>query len=369
MSNFVLMALVFLGVLVVGLFVPAYVVRRRLDFRGQILDLLATAARRHVPFGPLLERAAAEHRGRRREVLSGVAAEMNRGAALSRALEARARALFPNRIIAAIQTSEGSAQVSALLSSLAHETTKALDARHRVAMTMFYPICLGAFLIGLQTFYIDFVGTGAAALHGPTADVTARGVLITRFATVGVVAIWVAVGLALFYRVLGWRFECCQRLVDAGARRFLLLDRLLRLAGAERLLRSVSALVAAGLSLPQALRRSAPATGSARIAKAALAGAELMEAGISAENAWCRTLLPQFAALRAATATGSPPAELAQALSSLATECGHRLTAQVDRCLRWIHPIAIGLFGLLLALQFAGVFELIHHFQRGARLW
>jgi type IV pilus assembly protein PilC len=192
---------------------------------------------------------------------------------------------------------------------------------------------------------------------------------MSQVAIAGVVATWLVIGFVLFYRFIGWRFDFFQRLVDGLVRRLPILDNMARLAGAERLLRSTAALVGAGLSLPQALRRAAPATGNARLTQAAVASAQLMDAGASADQAWSRTLLPTFAALRAATATGAPNDELAVSLSALASECGYRLTAQADRCLRWIHPVTIGLFGLLLALQFAGVFELIYKFHDEAMLW
>ncbi|MEM7202047.1 MAG: type II secretion system F family protein [Planctomycetota bacterium] len=367
MPTFMAIALTFLAVLIAGLFVPIYLVRQRLDFRARILDLLATAARRQVPFAPLLERAATEHRGRRRETLAAVAGAMSRGTSLSRALADHARHLFPQRVVASVQASEGTAQLPAMLHSLSLETTQALSARHRLSMTMFYPVCLGLFLIGMQTVYVDFAGSSRAALG--EAETTDNGVLLSRVATGLIVAVWLLVGVVMLYRMLGWRIGFCQRLADTLVQRVKFLDHLARLAGAERLLRSTASLVGAGLSLPQALRRSAPATGNLRLGRAAVASAQVMEDGASAEAAWRRTLLPEFAALRAATATGSTPSELALALSSLATECGNRLTGQVDRCLRWVHPITIGLFGLLLAAQFAGVFDLIYRFHEEARLW
>ncbi len=369
MPTFFGITLILLGALIAALFVPIYLMRRKLDLRGQLLTLMATGTRRAVPLGPLLQRASEEHPAGTRRLLAALAADINAGASLSRALAEQARPLFPLRIIAAIRASEGTAELPTTLTSLSVDTTQALAARHRLSMTMFYPICLGAFLIGLQTFYLEFAGFGHETLAGDGTVMSSASVWIARLTTALMLGVMAVVGIGITYQLLGGRAEPLRRLADAVTRRAAFLDTIARLAGGERLLRSTGALVGAGLPLPEALRRSAPATGSTRLSGAAVAAAQAIEEGVEPQAAWARTALPEFAAVRAALASDAPAPTLARSLAGLADECAIRLQRHVDRWMRWVHPIAVVLFGVLLAVQFAGVFGLIHRFHAEANLW
>ena len=87
------------------------------------------------------------------------------------------------------------------------------------------------------------------------------------------------------------------------------------------------------------------------------------------EQAWGETMVPKFVAVRAATASSSEPRQLAGTLIGLADECGGRFSAGVDRLLRWVQPVAIGVFGALLVLQVAGVFQVLYGIRQEAALW
>lgn len=367
MQSFLLIAIACMIALIGGLILPAFLARRRLEFRAQIFDLLATAVRRGTPIGPLLQRAAREYPLRQEVVLSATATRLAEGNRLCDALEEAGPKLFCARTLASIRASEGTPQLAAVLSSLAHETARALATRHTLSMTLFYPVCLGLFLIGMQVFYADIaaIRTSLSAGHETIED----GLTLSRIASIAVISTWVVIGLMLAYRLVGFRVPSIRRVVHRALHRWPLVERLTRLVAGERLLRGASALVGAGLSLPDALRRAAPTTGDEPMQEAAMASADLMESGASADKAWSRTLLPEFAAVRAATATGAAPAELSVALGALADECGHRVSMQTEHLLRWVHPAAIAFFGALLALQFGGMFEIIYGFHGRGGLW
>lgn len=371
MSLLWIVAVLFIGLIGVIL-LPAHFGRRRLEFQELLLSLLATAARRGVPIAPLLQRAALEHTGRRRQILASAAQHLLDGHTLADALKDGAGRALPERVYSTIFSAEGTAQLPAQLQSLANETSLALNSRQRLQLALFYPVCLGLFLIGTQTIFMRFaalareelsVNSSAAALAA-----VAQGEALNRVAMVVFLVTCGAVVAILLYRAMGLRLAPLQLLVRRVVTAVPALDRLRRLAVGECLLRSTAVLVATGMPLPRALRRAAPTVGDGHFAAAACAGAELMEAGAPADTAWCQTGLPLFAAVRAAAASGSPPVQLATALRALAAECNDRFTAHIDQLLRWIHPATIAVFGTLLALQFAGMFKLIYSFRQGV-LW
>ena len=82
--------------------------RRRVEWRMQILELIATAARRGYPLVPLLESAAEVGPKRLSVICRDLAQKIAEGVGLSRALADVAPDCFPPSCLASIEGAEGS---------------------------------------------------------------------------------------------------------------------------------------------------------------------------------------------------------------------------------------------------------------------
>jgi type II secretory pathway component PulF len=128
-----------------------------------------------------------------------------------------------------------------------------------------------------------------------------------------------------------------------------------RLLAAERLLRALAPHVAAGLPLPEALRRAAPACGNAAMAAGARDAARELEAGADPSRALPEIPLPRFARARML---------LAGDYAALADECALRYRDRAERALRWAVPLALFVLGAGATVLFAEVMTSLAEVRR-----
>ena len=316
--------------------------RQDLELRTRLLEVFALAAARGLPLLPLLERAVAEHRGRARRRLERIRTWLAGGATLGTACAAAGRGLFPRHVVGALRAAEGSAALPAALDAAATESIAAQSLRHRVLVLAIYPAVLGL------AFWVLLLPAGQYARSLSDALSLREGRLFPLASALGLAAV-----AALGVWLAAW----------------LLLRRLCvlpgpRLLASERLLRSLAPHLAAGVPLSAALRRIAPACGNRAMAAGARDAAAELEAGRPLKEA-CESLpLPRFVGERLA----AQEAQLREIVPALAEECGRRHRALIDRLLRWLHPVALLLFGALAGLCFAGQMDLLDR-VRETVLW
>lgn len=239
-----------------------------LELRARLLEMLALAVARGAPLGPLFARAAMERRGRSRLRLHRMHARLREGGTLSAACAAGGWGLFPPHVVAAVRAAEGTAALAGALDAAARDATSALYLRHRWTLAAAYPLLLAAMLALVSSRWSEFLAWYEAEKS------------LVPAALLGAAAV---VALVLLVR-LALRRLC----VFEGP----------RLLAAERLLRAVAPHVAAGLPLPEALRRAAPACGNAAMAAGARDAARELEAGADPSRALPEIPLPQWAHAR-----------------------------------------------------------------------
>jgi type II secretory pathway component PulF len=142
-----------------------------------------------------------------------------------------------------------------------------------------------------------------------------------------------------------------------------------RCLAAGNFLAVLSDLVAAGMSLPTAIRRVSPTVGNLELEEGLQAAAAAMEEGHEPDVAWRRTWLPEFAVVTAASVARSPREVQGAALLHLATECRRRWSRVQERRLAMLVPLGVITVGALLALDFAALLEFEYQHTRGIVLW
>jgi len=321
-------------------FLLAFRSRSRLEFRARLLEVLARATRNDLPLTPLLESAVAEHRGRRRRVLERIHDRLEEGASLSEACAAADPRFFPRHVQGALRAAEGSAALAPVLAATASDVSTSLAARHRVTLTLAYPLLLGCVVVGFQQ----------GALRLVTED-------LEGWATLAQGAVWACLALVFAATLAGLVLHYLRALPGG------------RLVAGERMLRAMAPQVRAGSSLPESLRRCADTAGSGRHARAARAVARQIEAGAPLADVVTGLHWPDFVVARLAGEGSREPGRLAQLLAGLADECARRYRARVEKALRWAYPLAIAAIGVLVALQFAAVMQYINYWRGVAGPW
>lgn len=326
------------------LFALAFRARSRIEFRARLLEVLARATHNELPLAPLLARAVAEHRGRRRRTLARIHARLEEGATLSQACAAGDRRFFPRHVQGALRAAEGGAALAPVLAATAADASSSLATRHRVTLTLVYPLLLGCVVVGFQQGALHLLTEGMPGWTPPAAAAAQ-------------VAVGAGLALVLAAALAGMVLHLLRALPGA------------RLIAGERMLRSMAPQVRAGLALPESLRRSADAAGTARHARAAHAAARQLEAGAPLADVVGGLRWPAFVARRLAGAGSLDPGRLAQLLGGLADECARRYRERVERSLRWTYPVAIAAIGVLVALQLSAVMQVITYWQGAAYPW
>jgi type II secretory pathway component PulF len=192
---------------------------------------------------------------------------------------------------------------------------------------------------------------------------------IEPLATAVVLVLWSALALGLLVHLHRPLAVGLRALGMGLCARIPLLSGFGRLLHAERTLRALSPSIAGGAPLSRALRIAAPAAGDPRSAAAAEGAAAAADAGERAERVWRCAGLPAFAAARLAAASARAPAAFARTLDALAEECAARFEARLERFLRWAQPLVIAFFGLVLALHFSALFEVVDRVRIEGGLW
>lgn len=302
-------ALGVLALVTAWIFLLAFHARRTLEFRARLLELMAKATEHGLPLPALFERAKVAHRGRRRRALERMHARLRAGATVSAACTAGG---FSPDAVAPIAAAEGTGALPRALSAVAGRSAHALLARHRLLLTLIYPVLLVVVLattIELLPQVYDSMEQPSPAFHHA--------------------AVWLErVVLSLGAAVVLWWFVL---------RRFLPVSRLRR---AEGVLDTVATALSAGLPLAASLRRAGHGDAAVRV-----------EAGAPLESVVAILRLPGFAARRFML---SPTAD---ALAHAAEECGRRHRARTDRLLGWVYPVSLLLLGTVAALYFAGILQ------------
>jgi type II secretory pathway component PulF len=327
------------------LFALAFRARSRLEFRARLLEVLARATRHGLPLAPLLASAAAEHRGRRRLALERIHDRLEEGAPLSEACASAGRRFFPRHVQGALRAAEGGAELEPVLAATADDTSTSLATRHRLTLTLVYPLLLGCVVVGFQQGSMHFLTAEMSDGWSPPAAAAAQA------------AIWAVLALVLA-ATLGGIVLHRLRALPGG-----------RLVAGERMLRAMAPQIRAGVSLPESLRRCAGTAGTRRHARAAGAAARRLESGAPLQDVVAGLRWPGFVVARLAGTGSREPGRLAQLLTGLADECARRYGARVDRALRWTYPVAIAAIGVLVALQFSAVMQVITYWQGAAYPW
>jgi type II secretory pathway component PulF len=296
-----------------------------------------------MPLVPLLEQGAKGLSVRKARMLLDVAGHLRAGEPLSKALQAQGPQYFPDRVILAIRTGTGTAQLATMLDLLAKDVNRALASRHRFVMALLYPALVGGVLV--------VVGFNWLALGGH---------ILAEFATTPPptwhqplsVLLWASMTLLLLIHATASYLHRPDLLGAAVAWLIPPVRRARRLLHGERLLRGVALLVRAGMPLAAAMRSCATTIGDPGAARATLASAALIESGAPADEALAQAPLPRFAMARAAASVRADPATVASRLQNLANECGSRLQTTCNRAVSLVNPIALLLVGAALAGMF-----------------
>ncbi len=324
----------------VGFLIHALRTQAKLEFRTQLLEMLAAAVRRRMPLIPLLEQAAKGLPLRQARILVDIAGHLRAGRPLNSALAAQGAQYFPDHVVLAIRTGAGTAQLATMLDLLANDVRQSLSARHRFVMALLYPALVGGVLVVVGWNWLSMAGNAYSqytATQTPSWDQPLALLLWTAMTLLLLVhAIAAYVGRpGLLGAAVAWLIPPVQH-----ARRLLF---------GERLLRGVALLVRAGMPLAAAMRSCATSMGDTSATRATQASAALMESGAPADEALAQAPLPRFAMARAAAAVRADPVTVANRLQALATECGSRFQTTCDHALSVVNPIALLLVGVALA--------------------
>lgn len=353
--------LVLLGLLLVVLLRAAcreLARRRRVEWRRQILELLAAAVRRGCPPVPLLERAAAGD-GPLAATCGRLAERLDLGVPLSQALEQVAADWFPPACLAAIAGTEGSGALAAALDDLAVRADEQGAMAWRLRTQLTYPAVLAVGLVVVHFTALRVRGwLDPQFVHAGRQPVWPGWVLV---GTAVLAAVWLQT-LLQEDRPLGRRLRGFARRVGSRTEAF-------RLRAAGEFLGALSHAVAGGTALPAAIRRTAAAAGDEQLAAELGRAADRFEEGWDAESAWRTTWLPEFA-LAAAAAVARPAAPApAQTLYRAAAESHRRWQRIQERRLALLPVLAVAAAGVVLALECALLFAAHYETTRAVGLW
>ena len=319
-----------------SIWLRAWLLRGRLEFRLRLLQLLGLACERGQPVTPLIAAAEREHTGGRRRALTALRTALESGDSLAAALGTAGRPWFDADVVHSVEAAEGTGRIGATLTALADEHALELHARHRLGLALLYPTLLVLLVVGLHGYVQTMLGW---AIRAPTAD---------SFA-----ALWLGVGA-----VVAWVLSKLLRTYDLwpGAR---------ALASA-RLLRLTSILAGAGVRVPDALRRAARACRRRSVRDAAGEIADRLEAGERSSDTWQPLGLPPALTLRMGALDSRPVTE---ALTDLTHRLALRARQRRERFLRWLQPASILLVAAIVLFEYSVLIGILGHAQDTVQLW
>ncbi len=320
--------------------------RGRRQFRADTLDTLAAAVENDVAVEPILLTAVAHdlRRKNRRTVLA-IATSLEAGLSLSDALQPALGLDTADH--ATLAAAEGTARFGPALRAVARRTLERLDTGHRVSLALIYPgtVLFGA--LGIATLLSQILsvvdaGIGDAAARVSVADSITRA-LLCALAAIAILA------------YLARRIPPLGRGVATIGRRLSRRNGVGAHWRAGGWLRATSAALAAGLTEGDALRLTAHVTGDPLFAAGAERAAAAVDDGATLAEQWSELGLPDGIVARAVLATREP-AQLPARLDQIADVALRLAQDRRDRVLRLLHPAALVVAALLLAVQFQAVF-------------
>ena len=339
-------AAVVLGLPLVALatpFVFGTLRRVRAERRAALLEALALAARRGVPLAAPLRRASTVAKPGRAAALGALAADLDAGRPVAEALRARLPRELPASVAAALAAGERASRLPQALEAASAEASRELAAGHRVALAAFYPALL---FVGIALLHVQ----GLTPRVGMFFNEELRGLSGPFLPAVVVVeATLVALGLAIVLVPLARRL---RPPVDGPP--------------SARFLRSVGLQLEAGRPVHAALAEGAAASGVARLDRAARRAGLRVAGGGAVADTWRSLPLARAARERLAAAA---PAGLTHVLSEVADACDARAARRVERFVAWAVPVATVAAGLLVALDYAVLTEMLNAARDLARPW
>jgi len=323
--------------------------RGRAVRRAALFDVLALAACRGVPLAAPLHRAAAVAPPRRAVALQALAADLDAGRPLADALRDRLPHEVPAVVAASLAAGERASRLPQALDDASAEASRDLASGHRLTLAAFYPALL---FVGIALLHVQVL-TPRLGWFSPNELQDVASPFLP--AVTAVEAALVALGLALVCVPLVRRL---RPLVDGAA--------------SARFLRSVGLLLQAGCPAHAALLEGADAAGVARLARAARRAGARVADGASLADAWQTLPLARAARerLAAASPTGLPGlvADVAAACDAC-DACDARAARRVERWVRWTVPVATVAAGLLVALDYAVLTEMLNAARDQVRPW
>lgn len=274
-------------------------------------------------------------------------AAVRSGASLSDALAARPDAFSPF-VVALVRAGEAGGELAAALERTAQYLARARDLRESLRTALTYPAIVAVFAVLCLAFLIAVVipqfeavyRDAGAALPLPTRAVLALGAFARDW---GWALLLLAIAAAVAARA-AWRDARLRLEIDRRLLRFPLLRRL----DTERFARAASALLGAGVGLPQALELAASTMTNHALQAAAREAARAIREGETLGRALARSgrfgsLLPELAAV--GEEAGRLPDMLAEAAEIEAKEA----EAQTRRLVAAAGPAVTIALGLIVA--------------------
>lgn len=300
-----------------------------MNFSRQAGSFLAAG----IPLLDALRVLASDTRDQRMRVLiDGLASGIRRGATMADTLDALPVA-FPPYYIPMIRAGETTGRVDEVLDRLASYLERDIDTRRKIRSAMTYPAIVTAVglvvVLVMVTFVLPRFEVFFASIHADLPLPTRLMLSAARFrSTTGLLLLLGLLVVALAITVHLSSDSGRDRL-DRTVLRIPVVGELARFVSVERFCRSLSAMLAAGTSLPLALDVAAAASGN-RLFVRGLAGvrAQVM-GGSSLADAIAATGLYPAAAnqmIRVGEETGSIDAQLGFAADFYERELGYRLT-------------------------------------------
>lgn len=297
---------------------------------------------------------AAESSDRRdlAEAAEALRARLRSGVPLSEAMEAYPR-LFDGFDRAMVRAGESGSALAPALGRLADARERRERLVSAVTSALIYPaVLLSAAAVSVIVLLTVVVPQFEALFRESAAELP----LLTQV-VIGVAGLLRDWGWIAALLIAGGWFYARQRLRTPEGRaerdrRLLampLAGPLLRALAAERLCRSLAALLGSGVALPEALRLSAATAGNAAVAERAAAAATAVRGGDRLADALSRRgVLPPLVLglLRVGEESGSLAAMLRQAADGLAADAETRLR----RLVALIEPVLIVVIGVVVAV-------------------
>lgn len=286
------------------------------------------------------------------QAATAMRAALRGGTALSDAMAAH-HGLFDGFDRALVRAGEAGSALAPALGRLVTARERREKLAASVASALIYPAVLlaaaGLSLIVLLSVVVPqfeaLFRESAATLPLLTRIVVGAASMLRDWGWIGTLAL-IGGWIALRSR---WRAPAARRARDRMLLRLPLAAPLLRSLGAERLCRSLAALLDSGVALPEALGLAADTAGNAVLAERTNRAAAAVRAGERLADAIARRpVLPPvaLALLRVGEESGALPAMLRQAADSLASDAETRLR----RLVALIEPALIVAIGLVVAV-------------------